>query len=475
MAVAAIAAVIWAWTPQDSTAHALAYNAMVIGSVTTLLFNGNPLLRYDGYYMLSDLLEIPNLANRSKQYIYYLVRKYVWGVRHVRNPAHTTGEKAWFIFYGITSTAYRFFICFRILLFIADKLFMVGAVLAVASVFVWVMIPLGKFVHYLFTSGELIRSRGRAMLTTAGTLAILVSLLGLLPCNDRVRVDGVVWPDQMQEVHAQTPGWVHADYAPDGKLVQAGDVLVNSDNFEVETDLTKKLAEREGLKVEKMRGLTTGDTKTVAQADMALARVDKEIDKLQADRDELSIRAPLAGQWVAPDIDVLQGTYVKKGDKLGVVANLDKDLIIRCVAEQDYGPAFRPQAEKDKTMRAEIRIKGLPEIRAKRQGKSVLLDKLSGAATIEDMRVGLQQLPTAALGATAGGSIATDVQDPNHVTPASPVFEVRVHLALDDPDLLAQHVLWPGQRVVVRFHLDKKPLAVQWFRSLQQLIQRRGL
>jgi putative peptide zinc metalloprotease protein len=91
LAVAALAAVVWARTGAGTAAHTIAYNMIFVGSVSTLLFNGNPLLRYDGYYILSDLLEIPNLAQRGKEYLYYLVRRWAWGVRQARSPAHTRG------------------------------------------------------------------------------------------------------------------------------------------------------------------------------------------------------------------------------------------------------------------------------------------------------------------------------------------------------------------------------------------------
>ena len=66
---------------------------MFIGSVSTVLFNANPLLRFDGYYILSDLIEMPNLNQRSKNYLYYLVQKYVYGVRNPQNPAHSRSER----------------------------------------------------------------------------------------------------------------------------------------------------------------------------------------------------------------------------------------------------------------------------------------------------------------------------------------------------------------------------------------------
>ena len=115
LAVAAAAAIVWSVTGQGAV-HGIAFNIMFIASVATLLFNANPLLRYDGYYMLSDVLEMPNLSQRGRDYIYYLVRRYVWGVRQVRNPANDSGERIWLAVYGAASTVYRVFICAFILL-----------------------------------------------------------------------------------------------------------------------------------------------------------------------------------------------------------------------------------------------------------------------------------------------------------------------------------------------------------------------
>src|SRR6185295_11718953 len=102
-----------------------------ISGVSTLLFNGNPLLRFDGYYVLSDALEIPNLGQRANQYVGYLFQRYVLGVRDSENPAHTTGERVWMAVYGIASFFYRVFITFVIILFIAGRFFFIGVLLAI--------------------------------------------------------------------------------------------------------------------------------------------------------------------------------------------------------------------------------------------------------------------------------------------------------------------------------------------------------
>ena len=81
--------------------RALMFNIMLVASVSTLLFNGNPLLRYDAYYILADLIEIPNLASRSLRYLGYLTERYLLRVPGVEAPVATRAEKTWFVFYVV--------------------------------------------------------------------------------------------------------------------------------------------------------------------------------------------------------------------------------------------------------------------------------------------------------------------------------------------------------------------------------------
>ena len=80
LAVASMAAFIWVHTAEGTTLHAIAYNMIFIAGVSALVFNANPLLRYDAYYILADWLEIPNLDSRSKTYVAYLIKRYLWGL-----------------------------------------------------------------------------------------------------------------------------------------------------------------------------------------------------------------------------------------------------------------------------------------------------------------------------------------------------------------------------------------------------------
>lgn len=347
LALAAIAAIVWAHTG-DGPIHTIAYNAMFIASVSTLLFNANPLLRYDGYYILSDILEIPNLAQRSKSYLYYLVKKYAWNVRQARNPAHTRGEKAWFVFYGIASTIYRVFICIRILLFIADKLFMLGAVLAVTAVVAWVLVPLGKFVHYLTTSGELMRVRFRAIASTVVVFGLIIVGIGLVPAPDRFRLEGVVEPQRVQIVHQAVDGFV-ADFMPSGRQVQPADPndpnsasppLLTAYSRELHAQLEQLLAQKRQTEVRRRLAQTEDIASAQILAEQLIA-LQERIDRVEEEIESLAAHADFAGEWIAPQIERARGAYLRRGDKIGLVAS--NDIIIRATAGQEVAAMLLEQ------------------------------------------------------------------------------------------------------------------------------------
>jgi putative peptide zinc metalloprotease protein len=118
--LAALATFVWL-ASEPGALRSMAYNVMLIAGVSTIVFNGNPLLRFDGYYILSDLLEIPNLALRSNQYLAYLVKRHLFAQQQAESPADGLGESVWLAVYAPVSWIYRLFVMVAIALFIAGK------------------------------------------------------------------------------------------------------------------------------------------------------------------------------------------------------------------------------------------------------------------------------------------------------------------------------------------------------------------
>src|SRR5262245_23339705 len=166
---------------------------MLIAGVSTLLFNGNPLLRYDAYYVLADLIEIPNLAARSARYWGYLIERYILGVREAEAPDDSRTEKVWFLFYGFASTLYRIFVTIAIALFIAGQFFFIGVLLAIWAVGAMAIFPVVKALRHLAENPRLRKHRTRAVVVTSGIALGLGGFLLIVPMPYHSHTEGVLW------------------------------------------------------------------------------------------------------------------------------------------------------------------------------------------------------------------------------------------------------------------------------------------
>lgn len=448
LAIAAGAAILWVYSSEGTALHAIAYNVMFIASVSTLLFNGNPLLRYDSYYILSDILEIPNLSQRSKEYIYYLVKRWVWGVKRARTPAHSRGEKGWMFFYGIASTIYRVFICTAILMVVAEKFFMLGAALALAAGITWVLLPIGKFFRYVLTSPELARVRWRAMLTTAVVLGAMGWGIGLVRAPRHAHAEGVIDSMHRANVYSREGGYVEAVVESGTHVSPDGQPLLQVANPELTLELERLDAERKELELRRQIALGEGK---VAEAEIlkeALAVKDKRIAHLRQRVERMTVHAPLEGEWIAPDLGEMRGGFLPAGQAIGAVASLH-DVRIRALAGQDIASAIMQEAEP--TVR--IRVKGRPDLECTGRIEKIL-------------PAGQETLLAPAMAQAVGGSVATDPAEPERT--AERVFEIRIV-----PDQWDDIPLLIHQRVVVRFDLPDQPLARQWWQKALRLFQKR--
>jgi len=460
LALAAVAAVAWVWTagaasPWQQGLHAACYYVMFISTVSTIVFNANPLLRFDGYYILSDLLEIPNLAERSRQYVLYLVKRYAYGVRGAMNPGQSRGEKTWLLGYGLASTAFRVYISVRILLMLAERYFVVGAAVAAVMGFALLVMPLGRFLKYLAVGTELARTRARALAVTAAAVLPLVAALALPDAPDRWRVEGVVEPLGVAYIHAGADGFV-IRALPDAMCVQGPDangngasVLLSAENrppAQDANDLTVEMeiiaARRRIAQLESAKD--PHDLALVQVLDTAMASLAQQQKLLTRELASLTVRAPLTGQWTSSEADFLQGVYLKKGQKVGKVVTLDRVVVIARCPHRLAGMLLaeaKPEVEIRLVGESSTVLAGTWEIRQ------------AGARGEDDPPILASSIDPDA----AGGS-----------GPNGEAFELRV-----TPHSRNTPQLMPGQSVVVRINLPGRPIVAQWWRSVRQMAQQR--
>lgn len=431
---------------EPGAVRAIAYNVMLISGVSTLLFNGNPLLRFDGYYVLSDALEIPNLGARANQYLGYLAQRYLLRVKDAESPAYTPGERFWLASYGVASFIYRIFISFVIILFIAGKFFVVGVLLAIWAIATQVAFPVGKTVAYLTTSPSLRRNRGRAVATSIVVLGIAALILFVLPFPYWTRTQGVVWVPEEAQVRAGAEGFiVHLPEAPDSDVRQ-GQPLVQAE----EPFLATRVAVLEAAATElaaKYDALLPTDLVQAAMIREQLVAAQANLKRARERQADLVFRSPANGRFVVPNAADLPGRFVNKGQLVGYVVE-PREMTVRVVVLQDDIAHVRAS-----TRGVEVMLAGWDE----RPLSAKLRREVPGAS---------QQLPTAALGSAGGGEIAVDPRDKHGTATLSQVFQLELTI----PAQARAEFL--GSRVFVRFDHGYLPVGIQVYRAFRRLLLR---
>lgn len=446
LACAAVAAVVWARTAEGTVAHAIAYNAIFLASVSTVLFNGNPLLRYDGYYIFADLIGVPNLAKRSQDYLTYLVKRYAWGVRRAMNPAHNSAERVILGVYGVAAGIYRVLVYIGIALFIAAQQFLLGAVLLLFGAVMWCIVPIGRLIHYLLRHHELDRTRGRALLTTAFAAAILLLPAAVVPVTDAARAEGIAEPVSFEVVHAKADGFIEWA-APTGAKIEEGasQPLVVQRNSDLARRRAALDAEVERLRV--TRALAFRDDPARAfQIDRQVAAAAEQEAWVNEQIASLRITSTVGGEWISPSIERMVGTYIRRGTQVGLVADRSVMQVRAVLGQREAGVVIAEGGEE-----AEVRAWSRPE-------------HIVSARHLRVLPAGQRSLPSASLGIAGGGATPVKSGDREGVRTTEDVFEAWLGLPAD-------HGLLPGQRVVVRFTLKPKPLLRQAVRSIRQVLQ----
>ena len=236
LVLGAIALYVWLLA-EPGLVTAVAYNVVLIAGVSTLLVNGNPLMRYDGYFIACDLMELPNLAQRSTQYWAYLVDRYGFGAREARPPVEARGERWILLLYGAVAPIYRLFITIGLIWFVAGEYLFVGAVMAVMAAWQALVMPVWKWWKHLRESPSLVRKRDSALRRTVLAVAVAGAFIGLVPMPFHSVHHAVVWLPDEAIVRAQVPGHINRVWQAPGQPVAAGAPLLQLDSPSLQADL----------------------------------------------------------------------------------------------------------------------------------------------------------------------------------------------------------------------------------------------
>jgi len=441
--LASLALLVWL-NVETGLVSSLAYKVMLIGGISTLLFNGNPLMRYDGYYMLADLIEIPNLGQRSTRYLGYLLQRCLLGIETAESPVTAPGEQGWFLIYGPIAFCYRIAIMLGLVWIVSSRFFIIGVLIALWGAVSLLLLPALRSLSR-FLDSPAARSR-RSRLALVGGTAILgiVLLIFVIPMPLWTTTQGVVWLPEQSMIRAGTDcELVEVLASVDQEVARDVPLLRGVDPFlEVEVDIYRARLQ-ELYAVYNAQPLRQRVKRKILLDDIKLIKDD--LQQAEEKLAQLLIRSPARGSLVLIDARNLPGRFVKKGELLGYIVAEHRPTIRAVVSQANIGLV------RGRVTNIEVRLAERPALSLRAD-----LERIIPAADLD--------LPSAALGTGGGGVVPIDPIDPDRLRALESLFQLD--LSLPDP-VKDPHI---GGRAYVRFEHGTMPLAMQWYRSLRQLI-----
>jgi putative peptide zinc metalloprotease protein len=440
--LAAIAMYVWVLV-EPGVVRAVAFNVMLIAGVSTVIVNGNPLLRYDGYYILSDLIEIPNLGQRGQRYLTYLSDRYLFGAKELKSPDETLAEKRWLAGYTIAAWFYRIFVTVSIILFVGGEFFIFGVIMAIVAAFGLFVMPVWKAVKHVRESPALHRHRAKAIKLSATVVAAVLLFGFFVPLPLRTQTEGVVWLPDQALLRAGVNGFFTRWLVEPGTLVHKGAALLVMED----PSLASELEVAKAKVAEAQARYDVEHFTNPVQAEVLLQQLEyekKSLERVNERYEHLIVYSEVDGVLTVQKSQDMPGQYYKKGELLGYLMDR-RQLVARVAVSQEDIDLVRTRLKE-----VELRFAGE-------------VNDSFEVTVLREVPSALNELPTAALSPNGGGHIPVDPNDSKGLKTLDRVFYVD----LDLPDAVTPNSF--GGRVYVRFDHLTEPLFGQAYRRLRQL------
>ena len=309
--LATIATFLW-WFSQPGLLNHICLSIMFVCSVSTVLFNGNPLLRFDGYYILSDISEIPNLRQKSTKILSRVASQYCLGIEQQEDPFLPDRHLWFFAAYTIAATLYRWVVVFSILFFLNAVLEpyglkVLGQAIGLMGLFGLLVQPVWNLIKFFRTPGRMSQVKGKNFGITVAVIVILIAFVTLVPLPYNVKCAVEVKPneDLVKRVIVQTPGRLESVEVVPGQKVQPGDVVAKIRDIKLEMECEDSI--RQGKVFQKQFDFLSQKMRVDPTVNGEILQIQRAIDSnakslanLQSRLSELTLTAPVAGVIMPP-------------------------------------------------------------------------------------------------------------------------------------------------------------------------------
>ncbi|MEZ6041445.1 MAG: biotin/lipoyl-binding protein [Planctomycetaceae bacterium] len=451
--IAAICVLWWSRTDSRVVGHLL-HSIVVMASLSTIVFNINPLMRFDGYFVLSDALNIPNLYSEASTVLKETLGHYVFGESQTA-PAVVGYRRPVLLTYAVAAVIWRLTVCLTLLIAASVLFHGAGIALALAGALAWFAKPVWKSLQSFRQMAQqnpdrLIR--GGAILGLGGST--VSALLLLVPAPLVTTAPGIIEYRDGQIIRSVTPGFVDAIFVSDGQMVKAGDRLLQLRNNELETEYAELNAR---ISQEEVRFQLATREHNAAGISIARANLDsmhRQRSQLQKRVNGLTIVAETDGRVLSRQLPSLLNTFVQPGQELITIGMEDNKELICSVSQLDISSALQ-------------RLENNVPLRIGTHGRIYgKLERVNPRAT--------DRLPHPALAASSGGQLAVcedhaatrDTEDGKRLRLTEQRFDAVIQIAPADAINLRC-----GERGVASLGLVRGSFASHLYRSGQRWFQ----
>ena len=347
--VAAVCTFLW-WFSQPGLFNSICLNVVIICSVATIVFNGNPLLRYDGYFILSDLVDVPNLKAQSVEAVKRVVGRWCLGLDIAADPTSSARRQALLILYAAASSIYRLVVVITVLWNLTELARPYGLEVLVVPLAALTVVGMawpatvGAVRWFRNPAGRRRVAPARALVSGI-LLAAAVLLVALMPLPMRVAAPVVVEYRDAQRVYVTVPGTLVKSMHT-GETAKEGQTLAQLASPSVQLEVAKLTSERDGqrlylanLESQRLQGVIDGAKIPAAKA--ALVDVEERLGQYQRDAARLTIVAPVGGTVLPPPnvprkpraADMLDRWWVVPLDPRNLGSYLDTGTLVCLVGD----------------------------------------------------------------------------------------------------------------------------------------------
>ena len=468
--MAAIATFIW-WYTQPGALHYLALNVMFLCSFTTLVFNANPLLRYDGYFMLADFLEIPNLSQKSNMALTSQLRVTCLGMKPIESRLMPKKSRVAFAIYAVASFVYRWLVMLMIFWFLIEMfrpygLEVIGQMLIFMSLVGMLVIPGYKVAKFFLYPGRFREVKaGRSIVTVVVSVVALVMLFSV-PVPYHVAAPFVIRPINAQMVYATQPGMLTEVKFRPGDSVEAGQLIARVESIDSEIKSQQLLGRQRQLEsdIEFYKTMKGRSPRLLAESRARLRDVKQQLELHDEARGQLKAVARRSGKIIPPP-NVPQRLTEKNGRKRWSGSPLDlsnENLPV------EPGTLLCMVGDPE-TMKAVVMIEQSDAVLVKAgQQVRLMLAEIPGVEFSGIVkRVSQDQMDDVPreLSSANGGSVATRPSSVGGEQPMLNYYEATVEI-----DSKEGRELLTGFRGKAKVKIDSAPLGQRLVRYFRQII-----